>query len=65
MYEDCVKDDAGAATSPHERGEPPVASQQGERRGTMVYGEDFGPGTAEFVADYPTMIEAQRVRRFT
>lgn len=38
-----------------------INRQRWERRGSMVYGEDRGPGTAPFIAEYPTAEEAQRV----
>lgn len=39
----------------------PVEAQWWERRGTMVYGEDRGPGTAPLVMECATPEEAQRV----
>lgn len=38
-----------------------IENQWWERRGTMVYGEDHGPGTAPFIAEFATVAEAQRV----
>lgn len=32
-----------------------------ERRGTMVYTEDYGPGTVELVAECQTVEQAQRI----
>ena len=40
---------------------PSIEKQWWERRGTMVYGQDFGPGTAIMVVECDSAAEAQRV----
>jgi hypothetical protein len=45
----------------YQHNECPPLQDHYERRGTSIYGEDRGPGTAPFIADCSTVTHAERI----